>query len=190
MQINQAQYESFDRPPTVKRSSSMHFFSWLMLLLLLSFAEAPLRAQTIQIKLIDGRSGRPMARAYVNVWVGHDRKDATAIPTSPDGIATLKLTNEAIEVDMSRSWNGAGLSGVIIPLFMYNDDIQINVGYALCEVGGGKYSWLSIRDYSVQGILHTGFTSPNTCGTAAAESMPGVVTIFARPLNWLEKLKQ
>jgi hypothetical protein len=45
-------------------------------------------AQTLEIKLVDGRNGRPMvgASSYVNVWVGTERKEAIAIPTDGKGV--------------------------------------------------------------------------------------------------------
>lgn len=37
---------------------------------------APLSAQKIEIRLVDGRNGRPMTgkASYLNVWVGTERK--------------------------------------------------------------------------------------------------------------------
>ena len=47
------------------------FFSFLVTVLLILSAMS-LSAQTIEIKLVDGRNGHPMvgASSYVNVWVG------------------------------------------------------------------------------------------------------------------------
>ena len=60
----------------------------LRLLLLLTFGSAfTLSAQTIEVKLIDGRNGHPIANSCVNVWVGNEQKDALAIPTDNDGVA-------------------------------------------------------------------------------------------------------
>lgn len=43
---------------------------------------ARIYAQTVQIKIVDGRSGKPIVGSCVNVWVGNERKDALAIPTN------------------------------------------------------------------------------------------------------------
>jgi hypothetical protein len=171
-------------------SIHIHFVSYSLLLLMLGLAESSLCAQTIRIKLVDGRNGHPMAGTCVNVWVGHDRKEATAIPTNGNGVAMLWLTEEPSEVDTSHKWSGCGLFGVINPVLKYEDDIRVNVGYVLCRSGRGKDSWLAMKEYSTRHILHAGFVSPNTCGTATVESKPGELTIFVRPLSWLEKLKQ
>jgi hypothetical protein len=49
-------------------------------------------AQTLEIKLVDGRNGHPMvgASSYVNVWVGTERKAAIVVPT--DGKALLEYS--------------------------------------------------------------------------------------------------
>jgi hypothetical protein len=77
-----------------------------LLLCVPGLVEAKLDAQEIKIKLIDGRNGRPLANTCVNLWVGKDRKEATAIPTDSQGTATLHLTTEAAE--STQATNGAG----------------------------------------------------------------------------------
>ncbi len=59
-----------------------------------------LSAQTIEIKLVDGRNGHPMvgASSYVNVWVGAERKEAIAIPMDEKGAVRLQLTLNPSEV--------------------------------------------------------------------------------------------
>jgi len=74
-----------------------------LLLSMWGFVEPNLCAQEIKIKFVDGRNGKPLGNTCVNVWVGHDRKEATAIPIDSNGIATLRLTAKDSEVDTSHA---------------------------------------------------------------------------------------
>lgn len=163
---------------------------FLVLLFLVS-PGASLLAQTIEIKLVDGRNGRPMvgASSYVNVWVGIERKEAIAIPTDGKGVARLRLTLNSNEVNIPNSKN----SGSIVlerPIVMYDESFRINAPYVSCASKGSSYSWLRSEDFSTKEILSHGYVSPNTCGKSTDSPHPGQVILFVRPLTWREKLKQ
>jgi hypothetical protein len=162
---------------------------YLLLLLLTTFA-ALLEAQTVTIKLVDGRSGRPMAQSHVNVWVGNERKMAMAVLTDEHGIARLRLTANAREVDIPSSRSSDVEPVVIDPVLKDDDFIRINVGYVLCEAGGSNYSWLAIKQVSTKQLINEGIAMPNTCGKTIASSNPGELIIFVRPLTFWEKLKE
>jgi hypothetical protein len=138
--------------------------------LVLSASGTLLYAQTIEIKLVNGRNGRPLPRTCVNVWVGSERKDAMGIPTDENGVAKLRLTDKDSEVDVRRDWKVCGNFGVIDPVVKYNDSIRINVSYVLCQPHTPDYSWLS-------------------CGKATASPKSGELVIFARPLSFWEKMR-
>jgi len=145
-------------------------------------------AQSIRIKLINGRNGHPMAGTHVNVWVGKERKWAMAIPTDKDGVASLVLTEKEGEVNVPRG-DGDGPHVVISPVVKFDDDLGINAPYVLCEPGTPDYSWLAIRHISTKQVVAQGIVTPNACGKATASQAPGEVIIFVRPLSWWEKLK-
>src|ERR1700678_800763 len=88
-------------------------YGWLNLLVpvLLVMPAMSFAAQTLEIKLVDGRNGRPMVgtSAYVNVWVGKERKEAIAIPTDDNGIARLQLTLNPNEVNIPNSKNNGSI---------------------------------------------------------------------------------
>jgi hypothetical protein len=77
----------------------------LLVTVLLVLPAMSLSAQTIEIKLVDGRNGRPMvgASSYVNVWVGGERKEAIAIPTDEKGVARLQITLNPSEINIPFS---------------------------------------------------------------------------------------
>jgi hypothetical protein len=163
-----------------------------LVFLVLSSPSTLLYAQTVDIKLVDGRNGRPMTASCVNVGVGagNEGKRTIAIPTDKDGIARLRLTDNDGEMDIHNRSKDCGLFGVINPVVKYDDFLAINVGYVLCQPRAPDYSWLAIREVSTKQLMHQGIVMPNTCGKATASPKPGEVIIFVRPLNWREKLKQ
>jgi hypothetical protein len=175
------------------RKKPLHCLGLLksFVLLFLTLPGASLFAQTLEIKLVDGRNGRPMvsASSYVNVWVGTQRKEAIVIPTDGKGVARIQLTLNPGEVNIPNSKN----SGSIVlehPIVMYDDSFRINAPYALCTSGGPNYSWLGPEKFSTKEVLSRGYVSPNTCGKSTDSPRPGQVILFVRPLTRWDKLKQ
>jgi hypothetical protein len=159
--------------------------------ILMTLPAMPLSAQTIEIKLVDGRNGYPMVGGYshVNIWVGRDRKEAIVIPTDGKGVARLQLTMNPSEVNIPNSTN----NGSIVmdhPVMKYDESFRINAPYVLCEKEGGHYSWLEFKNFSTKEVLDHGFASVNTCGKVTVSPQPGEVVLFVRPLTFWEKMKQ
>jgi hypothetical protein len=163
----------------------------LLMSLCLVLPEVSLSAQTLEIALVDGRNGRAMvgSSSYVNVWVGTGRKEAIVIPSDGKGVARLRLTLNASEVNIPNSQNNGSIV-VDHPILKYEESFRINAPYVLCVSGGSNYSWLGLENFSTKEILHHGYVSPNTCGKVTVSPQPGQVVLFVRPLTWWEKLKQ
>jgi len=162
----------------------------LFVFLVLGASGNSLNAQTIKIKLVNGRSGRPISNACVNTWVGTERKSAMAIPTGKDGVAWLHLTDEDAKVDTQNRPKSCGEFGVVHPVVKYADTIQIVAGYVVCLPHAPDFSWLAAMEFSTKQIVQQGIVTANTCGKAKASPEPGGLTIFVRPLSWREKLKE
>lgn len=162
----------------------------LFVALVLGSSGTILGAQSIRIKLVNGKNGVPMAGACVNVWVGNKRKDAMAIPTDKIGIAKLRLTNNRGELNAQNQWKGCGLLGVVNPVVRYGNSIRVNTGYVVCLPRKPHYSWLATMTFSTKKILESGVVTPNACGKAKASPKPGEIVLFVRPLNFWEKLKE
>jgi len=171
---------------------SLYFgmLKFLTCLLLIS-PTMSLFAQTIEIKLVDGRNGRPIVgeSSYVNVWVGGERKEAIAIPTDEKGVARLQLTLNPSEVNIPNSKNNGSIV-VGHPIVKYDESFRINAPYVLCGAGGSNYSWLGLKNFTTKEILDRGYASANTCGKVTVLPQPGQVILFVRPLTVWEKLKQ
>lgn len=169
------------------------FVSYVLLFLVLCVigsSGALLYAQTIKIKLVNGRNGNPLARTCVNIWVGNEQKKAMAIPTDENGVARVRLTDKDSEVDAGRRWRECGDFGVIDPVVKYSSSVRANAGYVLCQPHAPDYSWLALTTFSTEQLIQYGIVTPNSCGKATASLKPGEAIIFVRPLNWWEKLKQ
>jgi hypothetical protein len=149
-----------------------------------------LSAQAIEIKLVNGRDGSPLGGTCVNVWIGNERKSAMAIPTDKNGIARLRVTDKDEEMNIHSRWKDCGDFGVINPVVKYGNSLRINAGYVLCQPHIPDYSWLALRDFSMEKLIQEGIVTPNSCGKATASPKPGELVIFVRPLNWWEKLKR
>ncbi len=121
-------------PITTGDKSSGRFFAirfaakGFLALLLFASCAAGLRAQAIQFKVVNGKTGRPVA----DVCVGVDMKNLTQpvyIKTDKDGVALLRLTHIDNEVDISYNvelWCGG--TGAINPVLKYGDLLQTGTG--------------------------------------------------------------
>jgi hypothetical protein len=171
-------------------SLRLQFFN-LLATALLAVPAMSLAAQTLEIKLVDGRNGRPMVgtSAYVNVWVGRERKEAIAILTDDKGIARLQLTLNPSEENIPIS-TGHGTIVESHPVVKYAESFRINAPYVLCGAEKGDRSWLDLKNFSTKEIFDHGYVSANTCGKVKATPQPGQVILFVRPLTFWEKMKQ
>lgn len=145
-------------------------------------------AQTIRIKLVNGRNGHAMADKCMGVSVSTFGR-TLGIRTDKDGVAWLHFTNEDAEVNTQNRPNGCGDWPVINPVVRYSGLITINSGYVLCEPHTPDYSWLAFTHFSTKEVLQSGVVTANTCGKAKASPAPGEIVLFVRPLTWWEKLK-
>ena len=163
----------------------------LLVTVLLTMPAMSLAAQTLEIKLVNGRNGRPMVgtSAYVNVWVGGERKEAIAIPTDDNGVARLQLTLNPSEVEHPQL-DGQRYYRRDHPVVKYDESFRINAPYVLCGPGEGSHSWLDLKNFSTKEVLDHGYASANTCGKVTVSPQPGRVILFVRPLTFMEKMKQ
>jgi hypothetical protein len=157
-------------------------------LLIVASSGTALRAQTVEIKLLDGRNGRPMADTCIGVFVStFDRM--LGIQTDKNGITSLRLTENDAEVDTRNRPNGCGDWSVINPIVKYSEVITINAGYVLCQPHTPDHSWLATKEFSTKDVIQSGVVTANTCGKATASPTPGEIILFVRPLTWWEKFK-
>lgn len=141
-------------------------------------------AQTLRVRLLDGRSGKPIANAAINVWVGNHRKAAVPVSADRNGVVSMRLTDNADQVRVEGDL-------VDPPTFLYASEIRIQVGFVLCQAAQQKkFSWLQITPYPTGEWTRTGIVTTNTCGKAVAKLEPGELTLFVRPLNLGERMSE
>jgi hypothetical protein len=147
-------------------------------------------AQTLEVVLVNGKSGRPMVgtSSWVNVWVGAERKEAIVVPTDKDGTAMIRLTTDSTEENIPRS---ASTGSIVAnhPIIKFDEHLRINVPYVMCASGGTNYSWLGIMEFSTTEIFRHGISSPDTCGKASIQARPGQIILFVRPLTRWESFR-
>lgn len=134
---------------------------WLLACLMLFVANRSLIAQTdtavIHIRIIDGRTGRPMKVQKVGL---EDRAGYRDISVRPDaaGVATLRINRDAI-------------------ILTHNTHEYVDCGD---ERGG-----LVHNDYKVSEIVSTGLVEPieqpNLCAKGSGSARPGELILFVRP---------
>ncbi|MBO0725691.1 MAG: hypothetical protein J2P52_08845 [Blastocatellia bacterium] len=170
--------------------------SMVRLLLLLAFGltTAADHAQTVKIKLVDGRNGRPMASIRICVWVGNKGNANSGLwintETDKTGSVDIRLTPEHVE-DKNETGVICGGSVVINPVFEFGDTISISSYTMVCQrVVSNESSWLNRIHWSTEEALKHGVVTPNACGKATASPTPGELVFFVRPLTWLENLQQ
>jgi hypothetical protein len=162
---------------------AMHFAVFIVLM----FFGTRLHPQSLEIKLVDGRNGLPVASSCVGVFVGRDSKVELGIPTDKDGVARLRLTHHESEIDLHHQAVGCGEDGVIDPVVKYEPVVGINTGYALCDTRKRDFLELAISSFSTKRLIQSGIVTPNTCRKARASAVPGQIVIFVRPMMWWEK---
>lgn len=166
---------------------------FLALLLFASYATA-LRAQTIQIMLVNGKTGRPVAGACAGAWMKDaSNKMSLYIPTDKDGVARLVLTHKDSDVHISYNPKlGCGGTSAINPVLKYGDTLTTySTSYhPSCAVPATMpdAGWKEI-DFPTKEVLQHGVASANTCGKATASLQPGEVILFVRPRTFREKVR-
>ena len=157
--------------------------SWPVLLAVVAAVGSTGYAQTLSVRMLDGRSGKPIAEGSVNVWVGDHRKAAVPLLGDRDGKTELSLTNDAGQVKTDGGPSDR-------PTFLYAPEVRIQVGFVLCQAVRKKFSWLQITRYSTEDWARTGIVTANICGKATAKPQPGELTLFVRPLTFWEGLSE
>lgn len=163
----------------------------MLIVVLVGLFGMGVHAQTIRIKLVNGKNGHPIAEACVNVGVGTKHNAAgIAIPTDKDGVASFSLTDDNATINTETKWKACGYFGVVNPVVKYADSIRINIGYVSCQPHAPDHSWLLMMTFPTKDLLQSGVVTANACGKATASPDPGEVVLFVRPLTFREKLKQ
>jgi hypothetical protein len=137
----------------------------LALLCALLIAPCASHAQTaeIHIRIINGKTGRPIKNETLRVWTTRDHIDADLWPTDANGAILLKVEGAA-QIALDENLNASCRT---LPANLQPSQFL----------------------YSVAEILNKGIATDNTCGTVRVTAKPGELILFERPFTLMEKVK-
>jgi len=137
----------------------------LALLCALLIAPCVSHAQTaeIHIRIVNGKTGRPIKTETLRVWTTRNHVDADLWPTDANGAILLKV-DSAAQIALDENLN------------------------ASCRTLPANQQSFQLL-YSVAEILNKGISTDNTCGTIRVTAKPGELILFERPFTLLEKVK-
>ena len=128
-----------------------------LILALVLFCQSAL-GQTIRLRAVNGKDGKPLAHQRLLVFAGRDADGVRFhdrvydLTTDDHGVATLLIEDAALK------------------------RIQVWADFQhLCQ------STPNFRSFDIQEIASTGLSTPNDCGSVATKTEPGLLTVFARP---------
>ena len=192
----------------------------LLAFLLFTSCAVVLRAQSIQIMLVNGKTGRPIIdRSLVNVWVGHERELPFKIAMDKHGVALLRLTHNDSEInvpdcrgmqadseklqknrnkkdqeDFNKKYKYCTAFEVNNPVVKFADSISI--GPVIRTLNSATYfryipCWSDLGTVaSTEEVLQHGTVTANNCGKATASPQPGQLILFVRLPTQMEAGRQ
>jgi hypothetical protein len=114
--------------------------------------------QTITLKAVNGKNGKPLPKQRLLVFAG----------STPDEVRFHKYSYDL-------TTNVAGVATLVVD---HADIKRIQVWadfQHLCQ------STPNVRSYGLSEIVATGLSTPNDCGSFSDNAVPGQLVIFARP---------
>ena len=131
----------------------------------LSFPVCQIQAEAVQIRVLDGHSGRPVR--HVGVVVTFEP------PTTPHG-PSLAVTD------------ANGLASIDVPASSRMDAIVDT--HPTCRYVAKPERTKGAISFAVSDIVSTGVVETNSCSKRTDRATPGVLTLFVRPLHLWERL--
>jgi hypothetical protein len=158
-----------------------------------------LHAQEIQIRVLNGRNGKPVTNECLNVSLGPWHGADLLAPTDKSGVVVLHIAKNDVTADTAcQGWSKQAHRAEGTDTISVMGDY-----YVACQ----EYGKISSREqtkpdalpsviktvvpsYTFKKILESGVSAANTCGKFRAEAKPGELILFVRPRGVLERLKQ
>lgn len=154
------------------------------------------RGREIRIKVLDGRTGNPVAGACVNVALGLNASSPAdsikMLATGIEGVAVVRLAETAGEIsEPGRTSNCRG--GGTAPTEMVAQSgatiIIAPANYADCRPHNSNQATI-LYSYPVKRVLDEGIVLENSCGKVTISPKPGELILFVRPMRWWDRFRQ
>jgi hypothetical protein len=117
-------------------------------------------AVSITIKVLNGKTGKPVWRESPNIWV--DKLPHINPYTSLRGVAKIRVAGDAALLTITPDWGHE------------------------CRSNGDPSAKVEIS-YSVTEIIRTGVVGQNFCGVARVPPTPGILVLYELPSTWRER---
>jgi len=125
-------------------------------------------ANTIQIRLLDGKTGLPVKASNYLVRIDHhDTAHSEWVKMNDDGTVIVTLPSDAHEIAVKATYD-------------MSTETYIN-----CEVSKESDKQRDIW-YPISQVLQSGVVAPNECSQTHYTAKPGEFVFFVRKLNWRE----
>jgi len=154
---------------------------------------AQIYAQEIQIKVLDGRNGKPIERECLNIWAGTGRGAHMVAATNGDGVVLLHFGNDDILAEKAcAGWpsqvsRASDVEGITISADRYVACQE----YGKPTPGESPVNPLKMMPfYPFKSILQLGVSSSNVCGRIRGKAAPGELIFFVRPRSFWEKMRE
>jgi hypothetical protein len=126
---------------------------------------------TIQIRLLDGKTGLPVKASNYMVRIDHhDTAHNEWVQIKDDGTVIATLPPDAHEVAIKATY-----------------DMSMQT-YVNCDVAKESDKERDIW-YPIAQVLKSGLVAPNECSQTHYTAKPGEFVFFVRKRNWVEQLK-
>jgi hypothetical protein len=166
----------------------------LPLLLGLVVPALALQAQEFQIKVLNGRNGKPITSECLNIWVGALAGPHLVAATNRDGVVVLRVSDGKLVASAGcQGWPAqadwtTGSEGILV-IGDYYDACQ-EYAKAVPNAAKPKFIRKIPPVYPIKEILESGISASNTCGKFRAKPKPGELVFFVRPRGFWEKMRE
>jgi hypothetical protein len=192
----------------------------LLVPLLFALCAVTLRAQTIRIELVNGKTGHPvtsipwLAPHTLYVWLGRDSDLSLVLTTSKQGVAPLRFTRDDSEINVPDCNGKRAAWDKLSKNENKNDVKEFNKKYKNCTnflvkdpvvrfadsisigpIRGSNFEYVQCwagfpTSFSTEELLQHGVVTANDCGKATVSPQPGQLILFVRPPTQIEAARQ
>jgi hypothetical protein len=120
-------------------------------------------AETITIRVIDGRNGHSISDEKLQMWFNSQSGSAMSLSTDKQGVATVDAPSNAA--------------------LLLSANLYVDCRYS-------KQTGPQRPTYAVSDILRSGVLTANTCGKLKLSPTPGELIFFVRPEHLWEGMKR
>ena len=149
-----------------------------LLLLSMMFLSECSCAQTVHIKIIDGRTGKSLNDLRIRIRVGHVNDQNF-----------WKVDHETVPKWNGESYDVPTDGAPLLNVSAIGTGENVTSDYEVCSDencahGGGPGTYL------VQDILNIGINTLDARSAAKIPLHPGVLTLYVRKITWLDRLER